>query len=124
MGRKIIDYKLQHSKHLENICKYEGLRMIGENPEKIRILLKEPIYLFEGSESYRTCPDLFIGYYDHLWTVAELKHSKDKYKKAIQQIESGVELLVDFFKIPIENITGKFITYGGNNYKFETINFD
>lgn len=119
MARRTDD-EIHHS-YLENLCKGRNLRSIGETPEEIHVIIKEPTYEKRGWKGLIECPDLFLGYYNHDWTVIELKHSFKKREKAYHQIERGIKMLVDVFGIPLKNIEGKFVVYTPSKYHFETI---
>jgi hypothetical protein len=108
-----------HAKRLEDLCRPENLREIGEIPEEIRIIIKEPIYKNRKWSQDLSCPDLFINYYNSQWTIAELKHSFSKEEKAYEQIESGAKLLVDAFGVPLRNITGKIVVYSEYDFEYE-----
>lgn len=110
-----------HARSLEALCLPEGLRSIRENPNQINLIIKEPIYEKMGWAGQIECPDLFLGYYNHDWTVVELKHSTKKKEKAYSQIESGKKMLVDVFGIPLNHITGKLVLYGGPTFYYEVV---
>lgn len=110
-----------HAKSLEKLCLPEGLRSIREDPNKINLIIKEPIYEKRGWGGQIECPDLFLGYYNHDWTVIELKYSGKKKEKAYSQIESGKKMLVDVFGIPLSKITGKLVLYGGPTFYYEVV---
>jgi hypothetical protein len=112
-------YEQMHESYLKNLCEPNSLRQIGERPENINVIIKEPTYEKMGWTGRIECPDLFIGYYDRRWTVLELKHSDDKRGKAMNQIESGIKMLVDVFGVPLKDITGKFVIYTPTRYRYE-----
>lgn len=100
-----------HKPTLEEICKPKNLKRIGEHGDGLKILLKEPqLY---GNRCNAKSPDLILGYTNGEYTVAELKRGMEKYDYALQQIENGIELLVEHFNIDPDQITGKVILYGG-----------
>lgn len=110
-----------HASNLEKLCLPAGLRSVREDPSKIHLIIKEPIYEKMGWAGQIECPDLFLGYYNHDWTVVELKHSPSKKEKAYRQIESGKKLLVDVFGVPLRNITGKLVYYGSPTFYYEVV---
>lgn len=107
--------------NLVKLCLPCGLRSIDEDPSKIHIIIKEPIYERMGWRGAMECPDLFLGYYNRNWTVIELKYSKKNLSKAHSQIESGKKMLVDVFGIPLKDITGKVVLYGGPSFYYEVV---
>lgn len=109
-----------HKESLEILCSHKGLIQINENPEKIKLIIREPIYMKGNWEGGIICPDLFLGYIDKNWTIIEYKRSRNKRDYAAHQIESGKFLLRDFFDIPLKHITGKFVT-GRNKFEYEII---
>jgi hypothetical protein len=113
------EHERKHQEYLENLCSLNNLRQIGERPEGIHIIIKEPTYEKLGWNGLIECPDLFLGYYDRTWSVIEMKHSTDKKKKAMRQIESGIQMLVDVFGVPIRDIRGKFVIYTPDRYMYE-----
>lgn len=110
-----------HASNLEKLCLPDGLRSVREDPSKIHIIIKEPIYEKMGWSGALECPDLFLGYYNHDWTVVELKHSMKKAEKAYMQIEAGKKMLVDVFGIPLKNIKGKLVLYSGPTFYYEVV---
>ena len=108
-----------HSKRLEDLCKWNGLRQIDEVPELVRLIIKEPTYKQYGLDKNIMCPDLFINYYNQNWTIAELKHSRRRTQNAYEQIESGMKLLVDVFGVSLKNITGKLVIYTPEEFYYE-----
>jgi len=112
-------YLREHTRNIERICSKNGLKMIGENPCDVRILIKEPVIEKIGWGGLYKTPDIFIGKYNNIWTVAELKKSQDRRNKAYIQVENGIRELVDIFGIPSRNITGKFVVYGGEKITYE-----
>ena len=121
MTKRDAYYRINHKKGLENLCNPRGLLSIDEDPEEIRIIIKEPSYQRRHSIEPYICPDLFLGYYNHDWTVIELKHSRKKSTKARKQIESGKRMLVDVFGIPLQNITGKLVIYDQSKFKYKIV---
>lgn len=113
--------KRGHKGRLEDLCKANNLQRIGEYPNQIRLIIKEPSYLKRGNIDCFKCPDLFLGYYNSNWTLIELKHSWKKREQAYIQIESGKKLLVDVFGVPLRNITGKFVIYTSNKFYWKPI---
>ena len=109
-----------HGKSLERLCSRNGLVQIDEYPEKIKLIIKEPIYMKNNWKGGIICPDIFLGYINKDWTVVEYKSSRAKKDYAAYQIESGKKLLLDYFDIPLKKIKGKFV-YGRNKFKYEII---
>ncbi len=109
-----------HGKSLELLCSPSGLVQIDEHPEKIKLIIREPIYMKGNWEGGIICPDIFLGYLNRNWTIVEYKRSRAKREYAAYQIESGKKLLLDHFDIPIKNMVGKFV-YGRNKFKYEII---
>ncbi|MHA1481826.1 MAG: hypothetical protein ACTSQA_00125 [Candidatus Heimdallarchaeaceae archaeon] len=108
-----------HIKKLEELCQPRGLKSIGEIPGNIHLIIKEPIIEKPNWTGLEMSPDLFIAKYNGLYTVAELKHSHKQRQKAFSQIENGMKTLVDVFGVPLRNITGKFVIYTPNSFRYE-----
>ena len=106
-----------HYYYLNKLAKPHHLRMIDEPVSDLRAIIKEPEWYHE--HRMNTMPDLLL-FYGHSNTVIELKGSKAKRGKAIKQITSGIEFLVEELYIPPESIKGKFVIYFPRGYRYET----
>jgi len=106
----MINHEVVHNLAMNEMIKPKGLLKIGELPDLVRVILKEPKFFKEFQEKLK-CPDVFINYLNDQWTICELKYTMDYKDKAFIQIESGYELLHDVFNVPYNDIKGKVVSY-------------
>ena len=111
----------RHTNYLNELIRPNNLITIDETPENITLILKEPDYYFCNQLNKHKCPDLFIKYLNDYWTVIELKGTFGKKSNAINQINSGIELLVNELYVPKELIKAKLVVYKKSGYEYLSI---
>ena len=113
------EYEQEHYRYLELLTNPSSLRSIGERPENIQVLFTESRWYPFSRRFTPPIPDMFIKYFNNDWTIVELKHSHTKRFHALEQIDSGINLLGDVFRARREHITGKFVVYRDNRFYTE-----
>lgn len=107
-----------HLFYLEELCKRENLRAIGESPKSIEAIFIEPQWFANGKPLM--VPDMFIRYANGNWVVVELKGSRKKRARALEQIKSGKKMVKKLFHA--KNVRGKFVTYHAHKgYRAEDV---
>lgn len=113
----------RHQYFLNELCLFENLRQIDEDPTEIVAIFKEPEWWNCGR--VQKTPDIFIFHLDGSVSVVELKGSKKKKTKAVVQIRNGKKMIHELFGVPRNKIVGKFVTYHQRRgYHWELIRGD
>ena len=109
----------RHNYYLEQLV--ERLEEIDERRNRVHWILKDGIWHRNYSTEKHKLADLILAYYDGTAVPVELKGSKDKKDKAIEQLKSSYWFIKKVLNL--ECYFGKFVVYGDNKYEYETIMF-
>lgn len=111
---------MKHDDYLEDLV--YNLKDIDENPKRISWIMKDGIWMPDKKAIRTSMPDIIAKYYDGHYLVAELKGSKKKRAKAIDQIMYGCHFLSVEHDVRHEYIVKKFVWYSRKGYQYEIIN--
>ena len=107
----------KHDRALEELVLH--LRDFEENPLGIDWIMKDGIWMPEGSIAYNKLPDLIIRYYSYDWSLIELKSSPELRKKALEQLRSGARFVQSHFDF--NSINKKIVYYLRGRFEYEVI---
>lgn len=106
-----------HSLSLDFLIK--NLNLIDEDPNNIEWLMREGFYYEVGNKQQKSFCDILIGYGDsYRATALELKKSRLRRPKALEQLSNGVYLLNSW---GYQDISQKIVYYGGGKLEYEII---
>ena len=113
-----------HNLYLERLQKYHNLRAIGINPYEVRWVISK-YQLFNCNKDSEKYPDLFILLKNRNWEIVELKKSRKRRGRALEQIDYGMEFLEEALGVLPQNCMGRFVMYNvGIGYSSETYRVD
>lgn len=119
MTRRQTQYFMgRHENYLEQLI--HNLDKVGEDPKQIKWIMRDGIYMPQDTLARNKLCDLVMAYWDNEYSLIELKGSRSKRGKAIQQLQSGEELVRNNFQ-PVVNLVKKVVYYSPEGYEWETI---
>jgi len=108
---------LKHDFHLDVLI--NDLSLVEEKPNDIEWIMKEGIWMQQGSTDRLKLCDIICVYYGQRATCLELKSSRKKRSNGIEQLYHG-ELFVRK-NLGISKITKKMVYYSNKGYNWENI---
>lgn len=84
--------------------------------------MKDGIWLIDGTEARHDLCDLILVYQENYGVPVELKGSRQKRGKALRQLESGANFILN--ELNLDCPYGRFVTYRQNPYHSEMIHFE
>ena len=109
----------KHNYYLNNLI--NNLSKVGERPYDIAWIMKDGIWMPDGTTKRNKLCDLVIVYYDGHGVPIELKGSSKKRQEATAQLESGKRFLEDVIGAHVPY--GRFIVYKKDTYINEKVTF-
>lgn len=107
----------RHNLYLENLV--ANLSRIGEDSRRVRWIMKDGIWLKEGTTERNTLCDLIICYQDLHACAVELKGSRNKKHKAVLQVESGALFAREV--LGYNPVVKKVVFYSNRGYNYEVV---
>ena len=98
-----------HSRALDYLVNH--LNLIGEDPEGVHWIVREPVWQKNGSVARYALCDLIIGFYDKHLVVAELKASRDRKNEARHQLNQGEAFSRFVLAYTTRVVQKKFVVY-------------
>lgn len=110
---------MRRNKHFETLD-YITLHLdeILENPKKAIWVMKEGIWLQDGSICYNPFPDLIVAY-DFFAVPVEVKATRKDKKRGIDQLVSGRRFIITKLRLPCDY--GKIVYYGKRELYYDQI---
>jgi hypothetical protein len=119
MNIQVDESKIRHDYFLDRLI--DNLEDIGEDPYRVKWMMKDGIWMPDNSTSRFKFCDLILIYYDDYGIPIELKGGSDKKSNGVKQIISGREFIED--ELNLDCPYGKFVTYGSGRYSFTKLDF-
>jgi len=109
-----------HEHYLDELVK--NLDVIGEDWDGIDWVMKEGVWLKDGSKTMKSLCDLIVVYYGGIGVPIELKGNHSKRPKALKQLSAGK----DFIETEVGLLVpyGKFVVYDNGRYGCEVVSYD
>lgn len=111
--RQNVDSEERHNSYLNKLI--NCLMQVGERGQP-RWIMKDGIWQRESGAKNKLC-DLIINYYDDVFSLIELKGSKQKKYKAREQLDSAERFVRECFDA--ERIRRKVVYYTPYGYAWE-----
>lgn len=108
-------YSRQHKYAIEDLIR--DLSIIDEDRSRIEWIMREGILYRDESHEAPMC-DLLLGYSDKEGVAVEMKRSRRRREKGIQQLENGFYVLDKMGYGPIRQ---KLVYYGSGGLEYELI---
>lgn len=106
-----------HDSYLDNLV--SSLHLVGERPLEIEWIMKDGVWMPEGTTRKNKLCDVICSYYDGSVSCIELKANRNKRPKAIQQCYSGRSFAINV--LGAREVCMKVVYYHSGKYDFEVI---